>query len=59
MAAQVFWTVFHSSRSRQPSQIGPTANFDGAAIPPPMYFIAEIKLISQESDTNSCVLRNT
>ena len=32
MAAQVFWAVFYSSR--WPSQIGPTADFDGAAIPP-------------------------
>ena len=35
MAAQVFWTVFYSSR--QPSPIGPTADFEGAAIPP-LYF---------------------
>ena len=33
MAAQVFWAVFYSSW--RPSQIGPTADFDGAAIPPP------------------------
>jgi len=35
MAAQVFWAVFYSSR--QLSQIGPTADFDGAAIPPPIF----------------------
>ena len=35
MAAQVFWAVFYSSR--WPSQIGPTADFDGAAIPPPIF----------------------
>ena len=35
MAAQVFWAVFYSSR--RPSQIGPTADFDGAAIPPPIF----------------------
>ena len=35
MAAQVCWTVFYSSR--RPSQIGPTADFDGAAIPPPIF----------------------
>jgi hypothetical protein len=35
MAAQVVWTVFYSSQ--WPSQIGPTADFDGAAIPP-LYF---------------------
>ena len=31
MAAQVFWAVFHSSR--QLGKIGPTADFDSAAIP--------------------------
>jgi hypothetical protein len=31
MAAQVFWAVFYSIR--RSSQIGPTADFDGAAIP--------------------------
>ena len=30
MAAQVFWSVFHSSK--WPSPIGPTADFDIAAI---------------------------
>jgi hypothetical protein len=35
MAAQVFWAVFYSSQ--QSSQIGPTADFDGAAIPPPIF----------------------
>ena len=35
MAAQVFWAVFYSIR--WPSQIGPTADFDGAAIPPPIF----------------------
>ena len=35
MAAQVFWAVFYSSRLL--SQIGPTADFDGAAIPPPIF----------------------
>ena len=35
MAAQVFWTVFHSSP--RPSQIGPTTYFDRAAIPPPIF----------------------
>ena len=33
MASQIFWAVFYSSR--WPSQIGPTADFDGAANPPP------------------------
>ena len=36
MAAQVFWAVFYSSQ--QPSQIGPTADFDGAVIPPLLIF---------------------
>ena len=35
MAAQVFWAIIYSSR--RPSQIGPTADFDGAAIPPPIF----------------------
>ena len=35
MAAHAFWAVFYSSR--WPSQIGPTADFDGAAIPPPIF----------------------
>ena len=35
MAAQVFWAVFYSSH--QPGQIGLTADFDGAAIPPPIF----------------------
>ena len=30
-----FFGYFYSSR--QPSQIGPTADFDGAAIPPPKF----------------------
>ena len=32
-----FWAVFYSSR--RPSQIGPTADFDDAAIPPPIFSI--------------------
>ena len=32
---QVFWAVFYSSQ--RPSQIGPTADFDGAAIPLPIF----------------------
>ena len=35
MAAQVFWAVCYSNQ--QPSQIGLTADFDGAAIPPPIF----------------------
>ena len=38
MAAQVFWAVFYSSR--RPSQIGPTADFDSAAIPPTIFSMA-------------------
>ena len=40
MTAQVFWSVFYSSQ--QPSQIGPTADFDGAAIPPTIFSMAAI-----------------
>ena len=39
MAAQVFWAVFYSSR--WPSQIGPTADFDGAAITPHIFSMDE------------------
>ena len=35
IAAQVFWAVFYSSQ--RPSQLGPTAYFYGAAIPPPIF----------------------
>ena len=35
MAAQVFLAVFYSSQ--RPSQIGPTADFDSAAIPLPIF----------------------
>ena len=35
MAARAFWAGFYSSR--RPSQIGPTADFDGAAIPPTIF----------------------
>ena len=35
MAAQVVWAVFYSSQ--RPSKIGPTADFNGAAIPPPIF----------------------
>ena len=38
MAAHVFWAVFYSSR--RPSQIGPTAENNDAAIPPPIFFMA-------------------
>ena len=36
IAAHAFWTVFYSSW--RPSQISPTADFNGAAIPPPIFF---------------------
>ena len=48
MAAQVFWAVFYSSR--RPSQIGPTADFDGAAIPPPIF-----SMLSTNNINNSAV----
>ena len=35
MSAQVFLAIFYSTQ--RPSQIGPTADFDGAAIPPPIF----------------------
>ena len=35
MSAQVFWAVFYSSQ--RPSQISPTADFDDAAIPAPIF----------------------
>ena len=35
MAAQVFWAGFYSSR--QAKQIGSIADFDDAAIPPPIF----------------------
>ena len=35
MAAQVFWAVFYSSW--RPCQIGPTDDFNSAAIPPPIF----------------------
>ena len=38
MAAQVFWAFFFNS-SQWPRQIGPLADFDGAAIPPPIFFM--------------------
>ena len=41
MAAQVFWAVFYSSR--WPSQIGPSADFDGDAIPPPIFSMYKSK----------------
>jgi hypothetical protein len=35
MVAQVFWDVCYSSR--RPSQISPSSDLDGAAIPPPIF----------------------
>ena len=35
MAEQVFWAVFYSRR--RPSQIGPTADFNGTAVPSPIF----------------------
>ena len=46
MAAQVFWAVFYSSR--RPSQIGPTADFDGAAIPHPIFSMSRMILQRQK-----------
>ena len=47
MAALVFWAVFYSSR--WPSQIGPTADFDGAFIPPPLFSMALVKKLLEFS----------
>ena len=44
MAAQVFSAVFYSSQ--RPIQIGPTADFDGAAIPPPIFFMVRSKFLT-------------
>ena len=44
MAAQVFWAVFYSSR--WPSQIGQTADFEGAAIPPPIFSMTTTYLVN-------------
>ena len=38
MAAQVFGAIFYASR--QPNKIGPTADFDGAAIPFTIFFMS-------------------
>ena len=40
MAAQVFWTVFHSSRRL--SQIGPTADFNGTSHSTPIFSISRL-----------------
>ena len=42
MAAQVFGAVFYSSK--RPSQIGPMADFGGAAITPPIFSMIKIKV---------------
>ena len=39
MAAQLCCAVFYSSQ--QLNQIGPTADFDGAAIPPPIFSMCQ------------------
>ena len=43
MAAYYFWAIFCSSQ--RPSQIGPTAKNDGAAIPPLIFFFESHQLI--------------
>ena len=40
MTAHAFWIVFCSSQ--QLSQIGPTAENDGAAVPSPIFFLAKL-----------------
>jgi hypothetical protein len=42
MAAQVFWAVFYSSQRQ--SQIGPTADFDRAAIPPTIFSMSQTQI---------------
>ena len=46
MAAQVFLAVFYSTQCL--SQIGPTADFDSAAIPPPIFFMGDKVLCFQD-----------
>ena len=56
MAAQVFLAAFYSSR--RPSQIGPTADFDCAAIPPlnfPARHPAKINLLNNIKYTNDMI----
>ena len=56
MAAQVFWAVFYSSQ--WPSQIGPTAENDSAAIPPPIFFMRGLHFfISKKSQRKSVLLQ--
>ena len=45
MAAHVFWAVF--CFSQQPSQIGPTAENDSPAIPPPIFFMLLLVLYQE------------
>ena len=46
MTAQVFWAIFYSSR--RPRQIGSTVDFNGAAIPPPIFSMFWTNWIAQE-----------
>ena len=41
VVAHTFWAVFYSSQ--QPSQINPTVDFDGAAIPLPIFSIVQTR----------------
>ena len=51
MAAQVFWAIFYSSW--RPSQICPTADFDGAAIPLPIFSMPSVLPMEQLASKNS------
>ena len=54
MAAQVYWAVFYSSRWQ--IQIGPTADFNRAAIPSPIFFMCNTKTTFLYSDFNKVVV---
>ena len=47
MAAQVFLALLYYSQ--WPSKIGPTADFDGAAIPPPIIYMCLLFMLNSIS----------
>ena len=53
MAAHVFWAVFYSNQ--RPSQIGPTAENDGASIPPLYFYVPTFyAIVSPEQISAKC-----